>query len=147
MYCNRLVCCFSLFSAPGDARLQLADGRNNFQNIKLFRTFDPTPLHVTITKWTRTHGHPRQNPGLSCFNTRVYDNTLHRDGDWGMKKKETREEKRRLHTCRHTHTHTLERDDKLTSCVVIDSLPMWHELRWWMSAVYRQKYVFVCVSV
>lgn len=32
-----------------------------------------------------------------------------------------------------------ERDDKWTSCVFKDSLPAWHQLRWWMSVVSAQK--------
>lgn len=43
--------------------------------------------------------------------------------------------------------HTLRRNDKLTSCVFRDSQTMWHELRWWMSVVYRQKCLCESVSV
>lgn len=39
------------------------------------------------------------------------------------------------------------RSDKLKSRVVRHSLPRWHELRWWMRELWRQKKTCLCVCV
>lgn len=67
-----------------------------------------------------------------------------------MSHKRTDEAKRQIKGWKRSEehkVHTLRRNDKWTSCVSKDRQTMWHELRWWMSVVYRQKCLCESVSV